>query len=63
MKNGLYFDLLFGAVASVLAVAAGTYIFHVPFTNEEMIRNFVTSTIASFVARKVAREMKIKVNL
>lgn len=63
MKNGLYFDLLFGAVASVLAVGAGTYIFYSPFTNEEIIRNFVTSTAASFVARKVARELRIKVNL
>jgi len=63
MRNGLYFDLLFGAVASVIAVAAGTYVFMSPFTNDEIMRNFVTSTVASFVARKLARQMKIRVNL
>ena len=61
--NGFMFDILLGVFASVIAVLAGTYIFRTEFTNIEVMRNFVTGFIASFIARKTAKKLNIRAHI
>jgi len=52
-KSGIEIDLLIGLASSAIAVAAEFVMFGQVLSTTVILKNFVSSTIGSFVVRKV----------
>ena len=63
-KDGLKYDVLFGVIVTAMAMLLDIYMFKVmqPLTTWSIARNFLTGSIASYVGRYAARQLRIRVS-